>query len=71
MLSVETEIKRFLDFGCSNHMTGRKDILKNLQPTGPYNIRLSNGTEVIAFEQGSVCLGPKFIIHNVFYLFES
>lgn len=41
-------------------MIGRKDLLKNLQPVGPYTSSLLNGSEVFAFEQGSVCVSKFY-----------
>lgn len=56
-----------LDLGCSHHMNGKREFLTNLKPTSPYTFRLQNGTNAIAQEQGSACLGPNFTIHYVLF----
>lgn len=54
-----------MDSRFSHHMTGRKDLLKDIQPTCHYAIHLPNGAEAIDIEQRSAYLGPNFTVHNV------
>lgn len=57
-----------LDTGCSHHMIGRKNFLRNLSSTPPYRIVLPNGTTSIGVEIGSVSLSPQIFIKCVLYI---
>lgn len=54
-----------LDFGCSNHMMGRKEFSHNLTSTYPYIIGLSNGATVVAVQKSNGRLNPEFKIPNM------
>lgn len=49
-------------------MTGRKDLLKNLQTVSPYIVSLPNDTGAMALEKGHIQLGHNFIIRNVLFI---
>lgn len=62
------ELIWILDSGCSHHMKGRKDFLKNLKHVSPYVIGLPNGFEAVATQQGNVSLGLSFWVHNMLFI---
>lgn len=47
-------------------MTGRLDFLSNVRTISPYFIGLPNGLYTVANSEGTVHLGPKLVIHNVY-----
>lgn len=67
-LSGKTNFTWILDSTCSYYITDRRELFENLQAVGPYIIRLSNGAEAVASEQGTICLSPEFIAHNLLFI---
>lgn len=51
--------------GCSYHMTGWREILKNLQPVRSFTICLLNGSEAVTAEQIIVCIGSNLIVYDI------
>lgn len=45
-----------LDTGATHHMTGRLDLLQNLQPVPPVSVKLLAGANVLSNQQGTVPL---------------
>lgn len=50
-----------LDSGASNHMTGKKDLLHELQPSKPMPLYFPDGSKTIAMMVGCVDLSKKMI----------
>lgn len=56
-----------LDSGTSWHMTCRLDFFTDIHAIQPCFIGLPNCANTVANFELTVTLGPKFIVHDVFY----
>ncbi|KAL9228263.1 hypothetical protein vseg_003863 [Gypsophila vaccaria] len=57
-----------LDTGCSHHMTGRRDLLENIQKKTVSTVGLPNGSHITACEHGTVTLSSTFVLKDVLYV---
>ena len=55
-----------LDTSATHHMTGKVECLEDIHLILPVSVRLPNGLNVLASQQGTVTLNPNLILHNVY-----
>ena len=55
-----------LDTGATHYMTGKIECLEDIHLILPVSVRLPNGLNVLALQQGTVTLNPNLILHNVY-----
>ena len=63
----------FLDFGCSNHMSGNKNRFTQLDKEFRHRVKLGNDTHIAMMGKGSVRLvviGVTHVISHVYYVSE-
>lgn len=57
-----------IDTGASNHMTGSVDFLFDIRDMAPMSIKLPDGRFTIANQIGSVKMGSRLNLQNVFFV---
>jgi hypothetical protein len=62
----------YLDTGCSNHMTGRRDWLKSIDTSKKTRVKLADSSYLVAKGMGNIAIqrkdGEEVVIEKVLYI---
>ncbi|XP_074265536.1 uncharacterized protein LOC141587974 [Silene latifolia] len=67
-MKVTLDIKWLIDSGCSHHMTGKRDLLKNIRHEEQFNVSLPDGRIIKAEIHGEVELSKDFVLKDVLFV---
>lgn len=64
-----TEHIWFLDSGCSNHMSGKRDIFVDLDSSFKESVKIGNDSSLIVQGKGTIRVEVKGIVHVITEVF--
>ncbi|KAL9225536.1 hypothetical protein vseg_001445 [Gypsophila vaccaria] len=67
-MKITLDVEWLIDSGCSHHMTGKKDLLKNIWREDSSTISLPDGRRMKAEIHGEVELSKNFILKDVLFV---
>ncbi|XP_074300286.1 uncharacterized protein LOC141631526 [Silene latifolia] len=67
-MKVTLDVEWLIDSGCSHHMTGKRDLLKNIRHEEQSNVSLPDGRIMKAEIHGEVELSKNFVLKDVLFV---